>query len=194
MVLYKIINNNRRRACGLTWGPGVTHRLPHGHLFDVYRSPLLAALMNPAHEEFDSMHLWEADGEVVNSTGYSIGVNSLTTIREVPLPEVTTTQRVAFAILAVRAAASKIDWCRWADGWISGYRRGGDGVYSVSELAMAASNAAEAADYAAVSEHYLAAKEAADAAMHAAQAYRSFYNRECSLDLCPIAEEAMKYM
>jgi len=71
-------------------GPGWLH---------FYQHPLLAVLLNPIHANIQTPKLWEAvaEGEFKYDRGLKAGCTKLTLIREVPLPVVTTKQRVAFA-------------------------------------------------------------------------------------------------
>ena len=108
------------------WGEGVTHTatgpLDGGLCSDAfihfYRDPILAVMMDPIHANFgSSAKLWEAEatGAVLHEPLKS-GSRSLTTIHEIPLPVVTTAQRVKFAQLCAAAAraAKAAAYAAWA--------------------------------------------------------------------------------
>ena len=144
MTLYKLTDD-----CGQTWGetqwgPGVTHTAPGtGQLcsdgwIHAYTDPLLAILLNPIHANFPEPRLWECEGDVgATDHGLKVGCTSLTTVREIPVPAITTEQRVRFAILCARQVYHGPEWLAWADNWLSGADR--------SEAAREAAEAAEAA-------------------------------------------------
>ena len=88
-----------------------------------YTDPLLAVLMNPIHVNFTTPLLWEAEGAVVASDGTKVGVKALTTLRRMELPQVTTAQRVRFAILCAMEVCTDPAWRSWAERWLSGEDR-----------------------------------------------------------------------
>ena len=60
----------------------------------------IAVIMNPAHANFPNPQLWEAQGIILlDDDGLKCGVKTLTTIKQIPLPQITTEQRIHFAIL-----------------------------------------------------------------------------------------------
>ncbi len=115
------------------------------------------------------MQLWEAeaDGEFRDDKGLKGGCTKLTTLRQIPMPTLTTTQRVRFAILCgLKVGADQVcpEWGTWANAWLKGDERS----ESAAEAAEAAWSAARAAEAAA-----LAAWSAAEAARAAEAAARS---------------------
>lgn len=145
--LYKLTDKNgytragRDNAC--LWGENATHSgtgvggLCGPGWIHAYTHPLLAVMLNPVHAGIANPRLWEAEGEVaLGDHGLKVGCLSLTTLREIPLPEVTTEQRVRFAILCVREVYDRPEWLKWAEGWLSGEDR--------SEAAARAAKAAQA--------------------------------------------------
>src|SRR3972149_4809780 len=74
---------------GALCGPGWSH---------CYTSPQLAVLLNQIHANFLAYRLWAADG-VVGTTdhGLKLGCSVLTLVRDIPVPVITTEQRVTFA-------------------------------------------------------------------------------------------------
>jgi hypothetical protein len=126
--------------------------------------------------------LWESrgDGNCKDDRGLKIGFAKLTTIKELPLPEVTITQRVAFGILCTLEVEESPGWRKWAKRWLSGTDRSRAAAY-----AAYAAYAAAAADAYAADAAYTAAAAAAAADAAAADA-------EKPLDLIAIARKAME--
>lgn len=141
-------------------GPGWIH---------AYEHPLIAVLMNPIHADFKTPRLWEAEGEIAIRDGQlKCGCKALTTVREIPLPAVTTEMRIRFAIMCAKEVCACLSWNAWADKWLSG----GDRTQAAAEVAWAAAWAARA--YERASERAEAAAWAgAWAAKSAAEAARA---------------------
>lgn len=130
MRLYKLTDQNRRTYGNTEWGEGVTHTakgtgpLCSSGWIHAYEHPLLAALLNPIHANFSNPILWEAEGEIGIRYGQlKCGCASLTTIREIPLPSITTENRVRFAILCALRVYTDPEYRRWAEGWLDGRDR-----------------------------------------------------------------------
>ena len=128
--LYKLTDNYGETRGDTQWGPGVSHSgTGEGGLcgpgwIHAYEHPLIAVLLNPIHADFKNPRLWEAEGEVVLRDGQiKCGCKTLTTIREIPLPEITTEMRVRFAILCAKEVCACRAWNAWADKWLSGEDR-----------------------------------------------------------------------
>ena len=111
--------------------PGITLKNPDLPLcsrgwIHAYESPLLAVLLNPKHSNFppDKMRLFEARG-IIGERDHQlkIGTRSLTTIREIPIPQITPNQKTAFGILCVKGVEQSPTWNRWADNWLNGKDR-----------------------------------------------------------------------
>ncbi len=169
--LYKLTDSCGKTHNGTQWGPGVSHSgTGEGGLcgpgwIHAYEHPLIAVLLNPIHANFQSPRLWEAEGEVGLRDGQlKCGCRTLTTIREIPLPSITTEMRVRFAIMCAKEVCADFSWNAWADRWLSGGDRSGA---SADAAATAAGAAAEAWAGA------WAAKSAAEAARADAWAAKS---------------------
>ncbi len=170
--LYKLTDGEGKTFGGTQWGPGVSHSgTGEGELcgpgwIHAYEHPLVAVLMNPIHADFKNPRLWEAEGEVGLRDGQlKCGCETLTTIREIPLPAVTTEMRVRFAIMCAKEVCADFSWNAWADRWLSG----GDRTQAAAKAAWAAAEAAEAW----ASERAEAAWAAAAWAARAARAARA---------------------
>jgi hypothetical protein len=145
-ILYKLTDADGITSAGFSkergavqpqreWGPGVSHTgtgkggiCGPGYIH-AYEHPLLAVFFNPIHACIDDPRLWEAEGEIALRDGQiQCGCVRLTTLREIPLPEVTLTQRVAFGILCAREVYTleiyhNRAWTAWAEKWLSGEDR-----------------------------------------------------------------------
>lgn len=199
MRLYKLTDKNYLTRAGelneTKWGEGVTHKatgegtkLCTSDVIHAYTSPLLAVLMNPVHADIKDPILWEAEGEIIAAASDKVGVKELTTIRIIPLPKITQTQKIAFGILAALEVYEEESFKLWAENWLSGRDRSSESARKVELAAQAAAvwtKAADAAMWAAAARAAwaaVAAHVAADAAIQGTH-----------LDLQMIAEKAMSY-
>ena len=142
------------------WGEGITHiasgkgKLCDNGWIHYYDDPLLAVLLNHIHGRFKDPLLWkiEVEGEIKTDHGLKFGAATVTTLQQLPLPEVTTTQRVAFGILCSLEVCKNQEYVKWAKGWLSGEdrsRAAAAAVWATAEAAVwaaAAATAARAAD------------------------------------------------
>ena len=154
-TLYKLTRQDNTTSDGATleWGAGVSHtatgtgtQLCSPDVIHAYTHPLLAALLNPIHANYENPKLWRCEGEIVaNDHGLKVGVKTLTTIEEIPLPVVTTEQHVKFAILCAKQVCKDEKWNAWADKWLSGEDRSAAAAEAAWRAAEAAWGAEEAA-------------------------------------------------
>jgi hypothetical protein len=179
--LYKLTDKNGQTWGGTQWGPGVSHSgTGTGELcgpgwIHAYEHPLIAVLLNPIHANFPNPRLWEAEGEIAIRDGQiKCGCATLTTIREIPLPKITTEMRVRFAVLCAKEVCACRTWNAWADKWLSGEDRSeaADAAAAAREAEAAAWAADAAAREAGAAEAaaYRSAQAAAAAAARSAQA------------------------
>ena len=171
--LYKLTDGDGQTWGGTQWGPGVSHSgTGKGELcgpgwIHAYEHPLIAVLLNPIHANFPNPRLWEAEGEVGLRDGqFKCGCKTLTTVREIPLPSITTEMRVRFAIMCAKEVCADLPWNAWADRWLSGEDRSEAADAAAAAEAARAAMEAEAAEAAA----YRSAQAAAAAAARSAQA------------------------
>lgn len=125
--LYKLTDQNNETQNHTKWGENITHtadgksdELCNNHWIHAYADPLLSILMNPIHADFKNPKLWECQGEIGLEKPDKIGCTSLTTLIEIPLPEITTEQKVKFACLCAKSVYhlwEKYDksgiWLKW---------------------------------------------------------------------------------
>src|ERR1700680_430807 len=147
MKLYKLTDEKGQTRGGVQWGENVTHTATGDATQDLcsdgwihaYTSPLLAVLLNPIHANFASPKLFEATGEVGKRDGQlKVGVRSLTTVKEIPLPSVTDTQRIAFGILCALEVCKDAEFTTWAKDWLTGKDRGEKAASAVASAASSA--------------------------------------------------------
>ena len=105
-MIYKLTDHKNRTKYNTAWGPGVTHtadgystELCNEHFVHAYADPYLAVLMNPVHANIKNPKLWECEGVVKIEQPDKLGCTSLTTLREIPLPVITTAKCRKFALL-----------------------------------------------------------------------------------------------
>jgi len=197
--LYKLTDRDGQTLNGTQWGPGVSHSgTGEGELcgpgwIHAYEHPLIAVLMNPIHADFQNPRLWEAEGEVGLRDGQiKCGCKTLTTVREIPLPAITTDMRVRFAILCAQHVCLRTcsTWKAWADKWLSGEDRSVEAAKAAAWASYDAAAWAVEAVAAAAYRPSWAAKAAAWAAEDAAAAvYRASWGARC-MNLAAIAEKA----
>ena len=154
-------------------GPGWLH---------CYDDPLLAVLHNPIHADIDNPRMWEieVDGERKTDSLKS-AYTRMRLVREIPIPEISTTQKVAYAILCAKKVCKDTTWLSWANSWLSG-------KYRTAEAAEAAAAAAWAA-----AEAMAARAEAWAAAAARAEAWAAAEKSTKKIDLITIAKKAMTY-
>ena len=180
-IVYKLTEKNGRTKGDTQWGNNISHtakgndkELCSGGWIHYYTHPLLAVLLNPIHADFTYPKLWEAEasGEIIDEALKSV-CKTLTTIKEIPLPEISGVQKIAFGILCTKEVCKNEVWNKWADKWLSGEDRSNESA-NAADYANAASYDAYAADY--------AAADAADAA-----------DANKSINFIALAEKAMTY-
>jgi len=181
MITVKLTDEKCQTYGRMQWGPNVTHEVAewtselcsagviHYYEGETEQQALaLAILMNPIHGGFSPARAWECEvgGPFVTDRTKS-GCASLTTIREIAVPEVTVEQLVEAVLRVVLCVYDEPGWVAWAEKWLSGEDRSADAAAAAWDAAWAAArDAVDAARDAAVA----AARDAADAARDAARA------------------------
>ena len=201
MKAYKLTDENNQTRNSTQWGENVTHeatgngkKLCTDGWIHFYEDPLVAMMMNPIHASFKNPHLWEAEaeGEVLREATKS-GCKKLTTLKQIPLPEITLTQRVAFGILCALEVCADESFREWAKKWLSGKNRSACAAYAAHTTAYiyAAHTAAYAAHaYAAT---YVGSYPSYDAAHDAAHAACDAAYDNHNINIPAIVKKAMTY-
>jgi len=96
----------------------------HGWLY-CYDSPVLAVLLNPIHADIENPRLFKCKcgGKTKNDNGLKRGYSEMTLISEVDLPEITTDQKIKFAILCALEVYKEPIFKKWTESWLSGKDR-----------------------------------------------------------------------
>jgi hypothetical protein len=204
--LYKLTDSCGKTWNDTQWGPGISHSgTGEGGLcgpgwIHAYEHPLVAVLMNPIHANFKNPRLWEAEGEVGLRDGQlKCGCKALTTVREIPLPSITTEMRVRFGILCAKEVCACLSWNAWADKWLSGEDRTQAAAAAAAAAARASASARAAWAAASAARAAWAEAEAASAEAEAASAEASAWAARAAsaemdvghrIDFFEIAEKA----
>ena len=194
-IYYKLTTQEGKTKNNTQWGENVTHEATGDIKQDLcsdawihaYTHPLLAALMNPVLSNIENPIHWEGKGEgEAKFEPLKCGFRKFTTLRQIPLPEVTDVQKIAFGILCAKEVYKDSSWNQWADKWLSGEDRTKSSADAAAKYAAAA--AATAADAAAAAK-YAAKYAAADAAAAAAK-YAAKYAAATAADAAAAAKYA----
>jgi len=204
-MYYKLTNQKLQTYKGFQWqlnrwvkvdGKG---NLCTKHWLHCYNHPLLAVLLNPIHARIKNPRLFQVnvEGKKLSDKGLKFGFTQMQLAKELPLPNISLNQKIAFGILCVKKINSDKNWNKWADNWLSGKDRTKDAADATcTDAAYAAIAAADAAYAARTDAARAAAYAAADAAYAAIAAADAItYNNTVfnSIDLIKIVKEAMKY-
>jgi len=186
MTFYKLTDQKMQTREGYQWEMGVWHEatgdISKGLCSDAWLhccdSPLLAILHNPICGNIPNPRLFEVevDGESKDDRGIKCGHRRMKIVREIPIPEISTVQLVAYGILCVKAAFCFEKWNIWADKWLSNEDRTPAAAYAAANAAHAgggivgeiSANIATNAAYAAYDVAYIASVVAADASIGSA--------------------------
>jgi len=161
-MIYKLTDQDLRTYHGFQWKLGVEVRTSgEGGLcgpgwIHVYTDLLVAVMMNPIFGDLKNPRMFEEPGEIEKDDyGLTGGVTHLALSHEIPVPAITTEQRVRFAVLCAKECYTEPAWVAWADGWLSGDDRSPEAASAAAEAAWAAE--AEAAEAGAEEEAAVAA-------------------------------------
>jgi hypothetical protein len=175
--LYKLTDEFGNTKNQTHWAEGTRHEIAKElrdstqplcskHYYHAYENPLVAVFMNPSHANFRNPILWRATGWVSKRNGQlKCGCFTLRTLQQIPLPVLTTNQRVRVAIQCALKEPQTESFKSWAKNWLSGVDR----TFKTVTATQAAIYAAHAAVYAAAKATQ-AAIYAAHAAVYATQA------------------------
>jgi len=206
---YKLTNQKMRTYDGFQWvleewqeaEGSISKSLCTDAWLHCYDSPLLAVLHNPIHADIKNPRLFEVevDGKSKNDNGVKHGFREMRLVKELPLPKITTIQKIAYSILCAKEVYREKTWNKWADNWLLGKNRIKDTAANAAaanagavHAANAAVHAANAAVHAADDTAYAAADAAYNAAYAAADAAYTTYATNIQLNLIQIAEKAVK--
>jgi len=178
MILYKLTDENGMTGRGYVltnWHPGVTPEQLSGEgglcgcgWYHAYEDPLIAVLHNPIHANFSKPRCFRVrvrKKDVYAPDQMKCGFRTGRTLREIALPEVTTEQRVRYAIGCASIGCHDGAWIKWASSWLRDIDRSADAARAAAYATYAA-NAANAAAYFAYAANAAYAARAAHAAAY----------------------------
>jgi hypothetical protein len=183
--LYKLTDEFGNTRDQTHWAEGTKHEIAKElrdstqplctrHYYHAYENPLVAVFMNPIHANFQNSILWRATGWVSKRDGQlKCGCFTLRTLQQIPLPVLTTNQRVRVSIQCTLKRSQTESFKLWAKNWLSGIDRAADAAnaaYAANATYAAYAACAAAAADAACAAHAANAANAADAACAAANA------------------------
>ena len=148
MKKYKLTDKNMRTYNGFQWElgkevetDGIAKTLCNDSWLHYYHHPLLAILLNPIHAGIDSPRLFEvkACGKHLDDKMLKGGCTKMTLVKELPVPVITTNQKIAFGILCALKVYKEKTFVLWANNWLSEKDRS---KKSVTDAAYTAAHAA----------------------------------------------------
>ena len=187
-IRYKLTDENQCTYKGFKWeknkwyktngtGPLCTAGWLH-----CYSDPLLGMFLNPIHANFKNPKVWkvEVKGESITDIGLKEGWTKMRLLEEVSVPQISTEQRIRFAILCAKVVYKEEKWNTWVDDVLS--RKDYTGAPTIYSSEVGAASAAKAKAAAGAAEVVAWAVMAVVWAAEAAE----------GLDLITIAHEAIK--
>ena len=150
---YKLTDINSKTFAGCQWGENISHtasgegkKLCTDSLIHYYEDKYLAVFTNPIHANYSPALLWEFKPEKkIAGDALKSGCKTGMTIKQIPMPEITTEQRIIIAIRCALAVYKDKDFVKWAENWINNTDRSS----AAADAAAYAANAADAAAHAA---------------------------------------------
>ena len=166
--------NNTRWTVGVTnKARGAGETMCSDAVLHCYSHPLLAIMFNPLHANIENPVLLEIEcSEIVNTDGLKHACKEQTPIAILQLPEITTTQKVAFGIKCALLFCEDDGFMSWANKWLTGEDRSSESADAAARANAPRANAALArAAYreavALAGDFYAYAAAATDAAAYA---------------------------
>ena len=180
-----------------------------------YSDPLVGMFLNPIHANIKNPRLFrvKVEGKGLDDHGLKCGYSRAKLIKELTVPQISSVQRVRFAILCAKKVYKEKEWNKWANNWLSGKDRTEESAaivaYAAESVAYAAEStastakSAESAFYATKSAMiaFYAAKstmitfyvaESAENAVESAVESASITTKSKKIDLIRIAQKAME--
>jgi len=175
----KLTNKDGYTKNQTLWGENITHEatgssnqaLCSDGWIHFYEHPLIAVFMNPVHARLNEPRLYSCliEGEIKKDGQLKSGCKKLTTLSRLPLPVITSEQRIEIGIRCAMIVYKEQHWSLWAQKWLSGEdrtKKSADAAYDTADAAAYATANATAYDAvhaAANATAYAAIDDAADA-------------------------------
>ena len=142
---YKLTTRAGTTYCGFQWTPSKWVKTSgDGPLCSPawthwYDTPELAAFLNPIHADIADPILWrgETDGKFLEDHGLKYGATRGRILEQVPLPEITTEQRVEVGIVCALLVCHEPRFVAWAEAWLSGHDRSPEAAWAARAAARA---------------------------------------------------------
>ena len=149
MKRYKLTNQDMQTHNGFKWKIGKWYKTSgEGELcsegwLHCYCDPNLAILHNPIHADISDPMLFEVDvrGECKTDKQMKEGWTEMRLVKAIPIPEITTEQRIKYAILCATEIYQDEDFMEWALLWWSGVDRSADAARAAWAAVWAATRA-----------------------------------------------------
>jgi len=153
MKYYKLTDQELRTHNGFQWEVGKKYtiekpgtKMCSDQVFHCYSHPVLAVILNPVHANIKNPRMFEVEvDEIVAGDGLKFASKAQTLVSEIALPELSTVQKVDFAI----RVALKVYKDEGFEKWAASYLDRSDTSEAAVSAAGAAERAAEAAERAA---------------------------------------------
>jgi len=168
----KLTNKDGYTKNQTLWGENITHEatgssnqaLCSDGWIHFYEHPLIAVFMNPVHARLNEPRLYSCliEGEIKKDGQLKSGCKKLTTLSRLPLPVITSEQRIEIGIRCAMIVYKEQHWSLWAQKWLSGEdrtKKSADAAYDTAH---------DAAAYAVIDAAYDAVHAAANATAYAA--------------------------
>ena len=168
----KLTNKDGYTKNQTLWGENITHEatgssnqaLCSNGWIHFYEHPLIAVFMNPIHAQLNEPRLYSCliEGEIEKDGPLKSGCKKLTTLSRLPLPVITSEQRIEIGIRCAMIVYKEQHWSLWAQKWLSGEdrtKKSADAAYDTAH---------DAAAYAVIDAAYDAVHAAANATAYAA--------------------------
>ena len=168
----KLTNKDGYTKNQTLWGENITHEatgssnqaLCSDGWIHFYEHPLIAVFMNPVHAQLNEPRLYSCliEGEIEKDGQLKSGCKKLTTLSRLPLPVITSEQRIEIGIRCAMIVYKEQHWSLWAQKWLSGEdrtKKSADAAYDTAH---------DAAAYAVIDAAYDAVHAAANATAYAA--------------------------
>jgi len=204
-IAYKLTDSGMRTYYEFQWELGKWYETTgEGDLcfsgwFHFYSDPLVGLFLNPVHAGIENPRLFraEVEGNFIDDHGAKCGYSRARLIEELLVPQISSVQRVRFAILCAKEVYKEKEWNKWADNWLSGKDRTEESAAGAAYTVEGADSVAKITDIttksAEVSAFYAAKSATFTSEIIANAAKSAFYATESKeIDLIGIAQKAMK--
>jgi hypothetical protein len=196
---YKLLSKEMTSYKDTKWEIGVPisilkegNTMCSDEVLHCYNHPLLAVFLNSIHADIKEPKLFEIKvDEIVNNDGLKFASKSQTLINEIPLPEISSEQRIEIGIKIAKTVYKDEKWNEWTDKWLSGENRSITAADAAAVATAVARSYAVYADAVAFAAANAAANARSDAAANVAMyayAYANVDRNEFNKRLIDIVE------